>query len=193
MSTSTEPGTARNVTRDAVTAAVEGFVPDQSRGERRASFDPNDYAPLTGREEDWRFTPLDRLRGLVTGADAAGRPPTVEVGTPAGSSIERVGRTDPRLGAAGTPEDKAAAQAWASFAQATVVTIAAEAAVAEPVRIAVTGQGGTSYEHLAVIAERHSSAIVVLAAAGALDADDSHEPGHRVAAHVMAPTAHLRP
>ena len=33
----------------------------------------------------------------------------------------------------------------------------------------------------------------VLAAAGALDADDSHEPGHRVAAHVMAPTAHLRP
>ena len=37
------------------------FVPDQSRAERRTSFDVADFPMPTGREEEWRFTPVDRL------------------------------------------------------------------------------------------------------------------------------------
>ena len=34
------------------------------RTARVGSADPDDFAVPTGREEDWRFTPLNRLRGL---------------------------------------------------------------------------------------------------------------------------------
>ncbi len=33
----------------------------------RSSFEVDDFEMPTGREEDWRFTPLDRLRGLLDG------------------------------------------------------------------------------------------------------------------------------
>src|SRR6188474_3629938 len=39
-------------------------VPGDSRGERRRSFELADFDVPTGREEEWRFTPLDRLRHL---------------------------------------------------------------------------------------------------------------------------------
>ncbi len=47
-------------------------VPEASRGERLKSFNLADFAPLTGREEDWRFTPLRRLGGLLDGPPASG-------------------------------------------------------------------------------------------------------------------------
>ena len=39
-------------------------VLDASRAERKTSYNVEDFEPLTGREEDWRFTPLKRLGGL---------------------------------------------------------------------------------------------------------------------------------
>ena len=35
-----------------------------SRLHEKGSFDPADFPVPTGREEEWRFTPLRRLRGL---------------------------------------------------------------------------------------------------------------------------------
>src|SRR5919106_7088864 len=43
-------------------------IPDSSRAGRLTSYDLADFKPLTGMEEDWRFTPLKRLRGLHTDA-----------------------------------------------------------------------------------------------------------------------------
>ena len=39
-------------------------MPGDSRGERHRSFELADFDVPTGREEDWRFTPLHRLRHL---------------------------------------------------------------------------------------------------------------------------------
>jgi hypothetical protein len=44
-------------------AAESGGVP-VSRLHERQSFDPADFPVPTGREEEWRFTPCARLRGL---------------------------------------------------------------------------------------------------------------------------------
>ena len=59
-------------TAGAHTHSAATMVPDQSRAERRASFDPADFAVPHGREEEWRFTPVDRLgaffRDEATGA-----------------------------------------------------------------------------------------------------------------------------
>jgi len=45
-----------------------GVVPEQSRAERQASFDVTAFGVPTGREEIWRFTPMDRLGELHTGS-----------------------------------------------------------------------------------------------------------------------------
>ena len=44
--------------------------PADARAERILSRDPDAFAVITGREEDWRFTPLARLRGLHDGTAA---------------------------------------------------------------------------------------------------------------------------
>ena len=63
------------------THSAETFVPDQSRAERTQSFDVADFPLPSGREEEWRFTPVGDLGALFaderTGAclDGAGSDP----------------------------------------------------------------------------------------------------------------------
>ncbi|MGH3999499.1 MAG: Fe-S cluster assembly protein SufD, partial [Pseudonocardiaceae bacterium] len=47
-------------------------VPMVSRGQRFTSYDVDAFEVPTGREEEWRFTPLRRLRGLHQGVAASG-------------------------------------------------------------------------------------------------------------------------
>ena len=54
------------VSEHAHTDPVGAFVPDQSRAERKTSYDVADFPMPSGREEDWRFTPVDRLGSLLT-------------------------------------------------------------------------------------------------------------------------------
>ena len=145
-----------------MTATALAFVPDQSRAERRTSFDVADFPIPGGREEDWRFTPLDRIRDLHAGAVANGPQARVEVDAPAPVVVETVGRDDPRLGRTGTPEDRVAAAAWSGFDRALVVTIPPNEVVTEPVHVQITGQGGLEFGHALFAAERGSSATVVI-------------------------------
>ncbi|MEH3088643.1 MAG: Fe-S cluster assembly protein SufD, partial [Microbacterium arborescens] len=41
------------------------FVPVQTRSERPASFDPAEFGTPTGREVNWKHTPLDRMQALL--------------------------------------------------------------------------------------------------------------------------------
>jgi Fe-S cluster assembly protein SufD len=137
-------------------------VPSSSRAEWFTSFDVDAFEVPGGREEIWRFTPMRRLRDLHNGAAATGSA-TVEVTAGPEVRVETVPRGDDRLGTAGTPGDRIAAQAWCSYTDATVVTVPKEVSPA-PVTITVTGPGSgqTAYGHLQVRAERFASAVVVL-------------------------------
>jgi len=132
-----------------------------SRGERTTSFDPADFAALTGREEDWRFTPLKRLAQLHTGAVADGTD-KVELHLPEGATAEQVGKDDPRVSRAGAPIDLAAALAYAAAEQVTVITVAKEAVLAEPLRVDVHGEGGTAYAHVVFDVKPFAEAVIVL-------------------------------
>jgi Fe-S cluster assembly protein SufD len=143
-------------------------VPDSSRAGRLTSYKVEDFPVLTGREEDWRFTPLKRLRGLHTQA-LTGAAPSVAVtgpeGTerPAGITVETVGRDDSRIGIAGIPEDRVSAAAWEAFSEATVVTIPAESSIETAVGISMTGSStDPSAQHIVIVAEKFSKALVVL-------------------------------
>ena len=77
------------------------------------SFELADHPVPQGREEEWRFTPLRRLRGLHDGTAAADGAPTgkvvVEVDAAPEVRVETVERDDARLGRAGPPVDRVAA------------------------------------------------------------------------------------
>jgi Fe-S cluster assembly protein SufD len=122
--------------------------PPKTKSQALRSYDVADFPALTGREEEWRFTPIKRLRGLVAaptagvGAAPAAGPPKYEYGDlPAGVSVSIVDRSDPRLGTVLTPFDRVSALAWGRFAEALVVSVAGGAAVPAPATIRLVGTG----------------------------------------------------
>lgn len=140
-------------------------VPDSSRAGRATSFDVNDFPSLTGREEDWRFTPLKRLKGLDKLDLSQGSAPSVSV------SVENddlnVGHelveknADPRVGFS-APEDRVAANAWTGVTEAHVVTVPAEAD-GQVVLVSIEGQDTTpAAQHVVIVAESGATATVVL-------------------------------
>lgn len=137
-------------------------VPDSSRAGRLTSYKLADFKPLTGMEEDWRFTPLKRLRGLHTEV-LNGAAPSVSVTAPDSVRVETVGRDDARIGSAAIPEDRVSANAWENFTEATVITVPAEVKTEGEVSVLLTGQGtGASAQHIVIVAEKFSKAVVVL-------------------------------
>ena len=117
-----------------------------NKGSVFSSFDVDAFEVPSGRDEAWRFTPLRRLRGLHDGTAAANGVATVTVS----AYGETVGRADPRLGAAGAPSDRVAAQAYSGFSVATVLDVPNQVEVTDPINVVVTGPGvdRTAYGHL---------------------------------------------
>ena len=137
-------------------------VPDSSRAGRLTSYKLADFKPLTGMEEDWRFTPLKRLRGLHTEV-LTGAAPAVSVTAPDSVRVETVGRDDRRIGSAAIPEDRVSANAWENFTEATVITVPSEVEVDGEVSVLLTGQGTeASAQHVVIVAEKFSKSVVVL-------------------------------
>ena len=134
-------------------------VPQSSRGERPTSTDPEDFAVPSGREEDWRFTPVDEVASLFT---PDGTPAAVSSHAPEGVTVREVGADDPVRGRVARPADRVAAAAYAGAAGALLVQVPAEAEVADPVRVDVAGTGGRSSGHVVVDVGAHAKAVVVL-------------------------------
>ncbi|MFI6361837.1 Fe-S cluster assembly protein SufD [Nocardia sp. NPDC050630] len=135
-----------------------------NKGEVFTSYDVNAFEVPSGKDEAWRFTPLRRLRGLHDGTAVRDGRATVEVSSVDGVRVETVARTDARLGAAGVPSDRVAAQAYSGFESATVVSVGSETEVAEPVVLTVTGpgEGKTAYGHLQIRLGNFAVATVVI-------------------------------
>ncbi|HEU5427333.1 MAG TPA: Fe-S cluster assembly protein SufD [Actinocrinis sp.] len=133
-----------------------------SRGERFTSFDPAAFPAITGREEDWRFTPLARLRGLHEDGTTADGSAKVTWELPEGSSSEQVGQDDPRAAKAGAPMDIAAAYAHRKADKVTIVTVAKETKLAEPLRANIHAEGGAAFSHLVFDIKPFAEAVIVL-------------------------------
>ena len=129
------------------------------------SRDPGDFPTPSQRDEEWRFTPLERLRGLLAGDPPAAGGVTVAVDAPEGVEVREAGLDDPVVGSVLTPPDVVAAHAMAQAGTATVVRVPRGAAPDAPVTVTVTGKGGpgaTGYGHLVVDVEEAAQAVVVL-------------------------------
>ena len=162
-----------------------------------------DHPVPTGREEEWRFTPLDRLRGLHTG--------TLDLSGGVGISIEAEGFVaetvavdDARVGATLVPTDIVAAQALSGSAGARVLSLAPEAI--GRAHVVVTGEGVPAASHLViefapfskgtVVIEHRGSAVFagnieIRVGDGAQATVISHQAWDRDAVHVGTHAAHL--
>lgn len=102
---------------------VVNQVPVQTRSERFHSTSPEDFPEVTGREPEWRLSPVKELTALITGALDGGSYP-FECEAPDGVSIEFVPAAEAPRGVVAEPEDKLAANAWSQVDQVLVVDIA---------------------------------------------------------------------
>ncbi|WP_306514651.1 Fe-S cluster assembly protein SufD [Janibacter hoylei] len=122
------------------THSAETLVPDQSRAERTRSWEVADFPVPQGREEDWRFTPVGRLAELFT--DEGGSATlSVEHDLPQGVTRTQVPAAEARTAGVPLPADRAAAVA-ASGDSVVVIDVPAEAELAKPVRVHLTGEAG---------------------------------------------------
>jgi Fe-S cluster assembly protein SufD len=156
--------------------AAESGAP-VSRLHERQSFDLADFPVPTGREEEWRFTPLRRLRRLHEEAALAPGKVSVEVDAEPRITAERTERRDPRLGTAFKPADRVSARAFGSFDEATVVTVPTGVESTTPVWVTVRGDDpdGAAFGHLVVKAEPFARAVVVLEHVGSATYADNVE------------------
>lgn len=177
MTTTTNEGAGVGLSTDHSRAVADGahthggVVPESSRAARRTSFAPADFPVPTGREEEWRFAPVDRfapLFGAATDGVLRGHGVLTTVVEAPEARVEIVDRDDARLGRAGTPGDRTAATSWASFERSTVLTLPRESVSSKVTSIVVEGaaHGEVAEEptatHLLVHAEPLSQGVVVI-------------------------------
>jgi Fe-S cluster assembly protein SufD len=117
-----------------------GPAPTGSPAERFTSTDPDAFGVVTGREEEWRFTPMRRVRRLLEGAPSdAHLAWTTDL--PEGAELTSVDADDPLLKGLPEPVDRLAALARRRSGGAAVVRVAAEAQLDRPVTLGLAGTG----------------------------------------------------
>ena len=164
-------------------------TPVVDRSERMRSTQASDFPVPTGREEEWRFTPLARLRDLlpedVHGVVGSGTV-SLDVAAPSSVTVERldlqvqrsgVSASDPRIGSVGTPSDRVAALAMSAARTATVITVPKDTQLPEPiiVRAQGTSVASTDFGHVFIDIEPMASAVVVLDYVGSATYADNIE------------------
>ncbi|MGW2625591.1 Fe-S cluster assembly protein SufD [Micromonospora taraxaci] len=152
--------------------------PPSTKSQALRSYDVADFPALTGLEEDWRFTPLKRLRGLTGEVPAVAGAVRHEYGDlPEGVTITRIGRDDERVGSVLTPVDRVSALAYGAAADTLLVRVDPDAVLGEPVRLRVVGTGAEqpAFGHTFVEVGRFAEATLVVEHVGSATLADNVE------------------
>ncbi|MCR2812012.1 Fe-S cluster assembly protein SufD [Microbacterium sp. zg.Y1090] len=140
------------------------FVPVQTRSERPTSFDPADFGAPTGREVNWKHTPLTRLGAVLTDEEPDATAVAHRITGPEGLVIASTGHDAPARGEVFRPEDLPAAIAWKRSPDAVHVRIPAGVEQDDLLRIDLAGRdaGAHGADHIIVEAMPQSAATVLL-------------------------------
>jgi Fe-S cluster assembly protein SufD len=138
-------------------------APLKSAAERVASYDAADFPIPSGREEEWRFTPFRRLRGVLDGAPSDLRLKST-ADLPAGIELVELAADDPLRTKVPLPFDRAAALAHENAQGALALRIPANFASAKAAIVELKGAGTaeTTWGHLIVEVGAHAEATVVI-------------------------------
>ncbi|MCW4384410.1 Fe-S cluster assembly protein SufD [Salinibacterium sp. SYSU T00001] len=136
-----------------------GLSPVQTRSERFAAYEVERFQPARPTDAEWKYTPLAKVEPLTAG-ELDGGSYEYESQVQGGASVSWIARDDARIGTAGTPEDRASANAWSSFERALAIEIEGEDAAATVARRAMGGTARAA--HLVIEAAPNSRGVVVL-------------------------------
>lgn len=154
----TDVGAAAGLPEGAHSHGVQ--APD-ARPERTVSRNPDDFPVPSGREEEWRFTPLERLKVLLEPLETDGKV-VVEPQAADGVSVTHVPGSDPLVGSVLTPKDRVSALAMDAVEQAVVVSVPAGHVAGAPTFLTVRGEGGTASGHLIIDVGANARAVVIV-------------------------------
>ncbi|PWI28632.1 Fe-S cluster assembly protein SufD [Pseudoglutamicibacter cumminsii] len=135
---------------------------DTSRAGRATSFNVEDFPQLTGREEDFRFTPLRRLKGLHKD-ELTGSAPSLSQEVLAGTGEVRIEQVAQDHAAVSfmEPEDRLSANAYSAAKQVELVTVPAETD-GLVTKLTLHGEhSDPAGQHITVVAEPGAKATVV--------------------------------
>jgi Fe-S cluster assembly protein SufD len=150
-----------------------GLIPVQTRSARFSSYEVDDFETVSGFEAEWKHTPISLIRELLT-ERPDGSEYDYTVTTSGDSTVEWIGRTDARIGAAGTPEERASANAWSTFEKALAITINGE----EPAQVNIVRNSFGNVAraaHMVITAKKHSSALVIIENSGSAQLSENIE------------------
>jgi Fe-S cluster assembly protein SufD len=164
-------------TTGAAPAPTTEAGPPKTRAQALRSYDVADFPALTGREEEWRFTPLKRMRGLPTAdgdTDVVAGPKPEYGQLPAGVTVSTGQRE--RAGIL-VPFDRISAFAYGRADQTLRIEVAAEAVLDEPAMVRVVGAGaeGISAGHTLIDVGRFAQGTLVLEQVGSTTLADNVE------------------
>jgi Fe-S cluster assembly protein SufD len=137
-------------------------IPVQTRSERLRSANVADFAPVSKREEQYRYVTSEQLAGLDADAldEYVG---DISIKHPDGVTTAWVGSDHPAFGAAGLPEDRPSAAAWGSAQQAYLVTIPGDAKPDCEIQIGIGSESESpSALHVIIEAKPFARGTVIL-------------------------------
>jgi Fe-S cluster assembly protein SufD len=137
-------------------------IPVQTRSERMRSANVADFAPVSKREEQYRYVTSELLAGLDADSldEYVG---DISIKHPEGVTTAWVGSDHASFGAAGLPEDRPSAAAWGSAEQAYLVTIPSDAKADCEVQIGINSESDSpSALHVIIEAKPFARGTVIL-------------------------------
>ncbi len=133
-----------------------------SPAERFTSRDPDDFPIPNRSQEDWRFTPLPRIRAFFEPFEPDGVIEGDE-SVPEGAHVDLVEPSSlAAFGTALTPADRVSALAMAHAKRGLHVRVDANAELAEPIVLYRKGISGRSYTHHVVEVGANAKATLVI-------------------------------
>lgn len=158
--------TVTDAARESVESALEQ-APVVSHLNPPPSYLLGDHPIPNGREEDWRFTPLKRLRGILDG-EASDDHLTWETSLPAGVTLSEITAEQAREYGELAPNDRPSALAAANAGGALLLDVPAEAELDEPIVLKLHGESVDQlvWGQLLIRAGRFSRATVVITHTG---------------------------
>lgn len=141
------------------------IVPDSSRADRLTSFDPEVFGVPTGREENWRFSPVRKLKHLFS-TTATGQLKLQLPELPEGVSYHELAETVAQAQSVRAPGDRVSALAGVRSAGGQLVKVAQGTKLTEPIVIDQIGAGENTAGHILIELEADSQATVVIRRSG---------------------------
>jgi len=135
------------------------IVPPKDHTPVIRSLDPTDFPTPTSRDEEFRFTPMSRLRELHQGNVSATGSMAIAVNKVAGSIFDIAGsKSGDRIGFT----DKIAAGAWSQIDAVSSLTIEANQNLTETVVVSIVGSDSVAFGQLDINVEKFASAVVIV-------------------------------